>query len=201
MITHTAAVGATSGRTTSFVSWCLGVAVSGADAAAVAYVMPALRRDLGVDAQAGTWLLTLFILGWLIGAPLGASVARTWGSARTFHVSVLIFGVGSVVSAIGPGLSVVLAGRLLQGIGAGPALPLAASMATHAWPRERHGRLLAALSLAYGISFLASVVGTPLLLSAGWRWVYVCEALVCAAAWLAAGYSIHSTPIVDDSLG
>jgi MFS family permease len=73
-------------------------------------------------------------------------------------------------------------------------------MITSAGPLERHGRLLASLSLAYGVSFLVGVVGTPAVLSASWRWVYVGEGLAAAAALAmsrAAGEARPSEPRWD----
>jgi MFS family permease len=152
------------------------------DAAAIGFVMPAVRQSLGIDLAAASWLLTLFVLGALVGAPVGAAAARAWGARTAFRAAGLCFAMGSALAAAAPGLAALLAARLLQGLGTGALLPVTTAIALDTWPPERHGRIVSALSLVYGVAFLGGIAGAPLLLRAGWRWIFVADVALAVAA-------------------
>jgi len=72
-------------------------------------------------------------------------------------------------------------------LGQGPLLPLAATLVAQRWPATRHGRLVGALSLAYGVAFLAATVLAPTLLRFGWQttfWLSLATALATLGASL-----------------
>jgi MFS family permease len=161
------------------------VALVGADAGSVAYIMPVLRGSFGADAQAASWLVTLFVLGCLVGAPLGASLATARGDRTVLGLSCALFGISALLMSIAGGWNAILLGRLLQGLGAGSVVPLTATLVTRRWPAERHGRMLSALALIYGLAFVLQIALTPLLIRLGWRWIFAGEALVAAVLLVA----------------
>lgn len=162
-----------------------GAAIAGFDAGAVGFVLPAMRAATGVDAQAGSALVWVYVLGTLLSiAGSGAAVAR-WGAARLWASSLLLSAAGALLAALAPGLLVLAAARLVQGLGQGPLLSLAATRVAQQWPAGRQGRLIGALSLAYGVAFLGATLAMPLLLHFGWRSGFVLSAVVAALALFA----------------
>jgi len=161
------------------------VALVGADAGSVAYIMPVLRGSFGTDPQAASWLVTLFILGCLVGAPVGASLAAAHSDRTVLSASCALFGISALTMGVAGTWNVILLGRLLQGLGAGSVVPLTAALVTRRWPVERHGRMLSALALVYGLAFVLQIAITPVLLRLGWRWIFVGEALIAGMLLLA----------------
>lgn len=162
-----------------------GAAIAGFDAGAVGFVLPAMRAATGVDAQAGSALVWVYVLGTLLSiAGSGAAVAR-WGAARLWLASLLLSAAGALLAALAPGLLVLAAARLVQGLGQGPLLSLAATQVAQQWPAGRQGRLIGGLSLAYGVAFLGATLAMPLLLHFGWRSGFVLSAVVASLALLA----------------
>jgi len=168
----------------------VGAALSGFDAGAVGYVLPALRATTGVDAQGASWLVSTYVAAMLVGIPLaGAAVAR-FGALRLFQICLMLAAAGALLALTAPGLPAVLAGRSVQGLGQGPLLPLAATLVAQHWPAGQQGRLVGALSLAYGVAFLAATgVAPPLLGHWGWRAGFALSLLTAAAA-LAATWNV-----------
>lgn len=159
-----------------------GAALAGFDAGAVGFVLPAMRAATGVDPQAGSALVWVYVLGTLLSiAGSGAAVAR-WGAARLWVASLLLSAAGALLAALAPGLVLLAAARLVQGLSQGPLLSLAATRVAQQWPAGRQGRLIGALSLAYGVAFLGATLTTPLLLHFGWRSGFVLSAVVAALA-------------------
>jgi len=173
----------------------VGAALSGFDAGAVGYVLPALRATTAVDAQGASWLVSTYVAAMLVGIPLaGAAVAR-FGALRLFQGCLVLAAAGALLALTAPGLPAVLAGRSLQGLGQGPLLPLAATLVAQHWPAGQQGRLVGALSLAYGVAFLAATgVAPPLLEHWGWRAGFALSLLTASAAltatWRAGGSSV-----------
>lgn len=118
-----------------------------------------------------------------------------YGRRPMFLMGLLIFVVGSVIAALAPAFEILLAGRVLQGFGAGAARVVIFSIA-----RDRHGGLQLAhvMSLAMGGLLLEPVVAPmlgQLLLNLGsWRWLLATVACVGGAtfawAWLRLGESL-----------
>jgi MFS transporter, DHA2 family, multidrug resistance protein len=96
------------------------------DASANGYIIQYWQERLGFGARLSSWFLGAYILGELAGAPLGGYLAARWGSARAFRRSALLFALGALLAGSNLSLPVALLGRILQGLAAGPLLPLAA---------------------------------------------------------------------------
>ena len=146
-----------------------GAALSGFDAGAVGFVLPALRAATGADAGTASWLVSGYVVGTLLAiASSGIAVAR-FGALRLFRAGLVLAAVGALLALVADGMPGLIGARLLQGLGQGPLLPLAATLVAQRWPAERQGRLIGALSLVYGAAFLLATVATPPLLQFGWR--------------------------------
>jgi predicted MFS family arabinose efflux permease len=97
---------------------------------------------------------------------------------------VLLAAAGALLALVAESFGIVLVARLLQGLGQGPMLPLAATLVAQQWPPTRQGRLVGALSLAYGVAFLGATVATPVLLQWGWRAPFALSLATAAVTWV-----------------
>ncbi|MFO1329175.1 MAG: MFS transporter [Rubrivivax sp.] len=169
-----------------------GAALAGFDAGAVGFVLPALRAATGADAAAASVVVWVYVLGTLVAIAAGGWATSHWAPARLLRVSLVLALAGALGSALGQGLTQLALARLLQGLGQGPLLPLAATLVAARWPPGRQGRLNGALSLAYGVSFLGATQLAPWLLAhGGWQAGFGASAAVAA---LALAGSVHLPP-------
>jgi len=172
--------------TGALVALLIGCALGGFDAGAVGYVLPALRAATGADAATASWLVSVYVVGMLAGIPLaGAAVAR-FGADTLFRAGLAVALAGAALALLTDSIVALLAARALQGIGQGPLLPLAATLVAQRWPLQRQGRLVGALSIAYGAAFLAATAVAPPLLQLGWRASFALSMAAAAAALVAA---------------
>src|SRR5215468_9799727 len=88
------------------------------EALAVVTVMPVVARDLGGLRLYG-WVFSGFMLGSVIGIVAAGREADRRGPALPFVAGVVLFGFGLAVAGLAPTMGVLVAGRVLQGIGAG----------------------------------------------------------------------------------
>ena len=88
------------------------------EALAVVTVMPVVARDLGGLSLYG-WVFSGFMLGSVVGIVAAGREADRRGPAVPFVAGVVLFGSGLAVAGLAPSMGVLVAGRVMQGIGAG----------------------------------------------------------------------------------
>jgi len=90
----------------------------------VAPALPTIGRALG-HVENLSWTVTAYLLATTAETPLFGKLADIHGRRRTMLAAIMIFIVGSVVCALAPTMSTLIAGRALQGFGGGGILPIA----------------------------------------------------------------------------
>ncbi|HXW43478.1 MAG TPA: MFS transporter [Streptosporangiaceae bacterium] len=143
------------------------------EALAVVTIMPVVARDLhGLDLYG--WVFSAFMLGDIIGIVAAGRQADRYGPARPFIAGVVLFGTGLAIAGLAPSMLVLVAGRALQGIGAG-AVPAVAYVAIgRSLPERLRARMMAVLSTAWVLPGLAGPAISAAVASVlGWRWVFL----------------------------
>ena len=99
-------------------------------------ILPAVQQTYGASLTATTWLLTGFLLAAVTAAPIAGRLGDVYGKRRFLLLSVGAFAIGTRVCALAGSLTALIAGRVLQGAGAGLA-PLAVGLARDLAPGSR----------------------------------------------------------------
>lgn len=89
------------------------------DATTVSFTAPSLAATLAADTAAVQWFLASFSLTFGLGLVPAGRLGDAFGRRRLFVAGLLVFLVGGILSALGPDASTVVAGRFVQGLGAG----------------------------------------------------------------------------------
>jgi EmrB/QacA subfamily drug resistance transporter len=152
--------------------------------------LPELQQEFHAGPADATWLLTAFLLTSSIATPLLGRLGDMHGKEHWLLISLAIFGVGSLVAAVAGSLTVMIAGRAIQGAG-GAIFPLAIGIIRDEFPRDRVAPAIGTVSAMFGIGggsglvlaglfvdhgsiswiFWLSVATTALAALATWRWV------------------------------
>jgi MFS family permease len=101
--------------------------------------LPDLARALHTDAAGVTWTLTAYLVAAAVCTPLVGRLGDIYGKRRLLVITLLAFAAGSIVAALSANLWIVVAGRVVQGIGGG-ILPLCFAIIRDEFPRERVAR-------------------------------------------------------------
>ncbi len=151
----------------------LGTLLAALDIAIVGPALPALREAFGLTERAVAWTFTAFVLANLTGLPVMAALADRVGRRRVYLFDIALFAAGTLVVALAPSFGVLLAGRVVQGVGASGIFPVATAVVGDAYPPERRGRAVGLLGAVFGVAFLIGpAVGGILLAVASWRWLF-----------------------------
>jgi DHA2 family multidrug resistance protein len=159
--------------------------------------LPAIAGDLGVSANQGTWVITSFGVANAVSVPLTGWLTQRFGAVRLFVTSVLAFVAASWLCGLAPSIEMLIAFRVLQGLVAGPVIPLSQTLLMASYPKAKMGMALAIWSMTM---LVAPVVG-PLLGgwitdNAAWPWIFYINIPVgiCAAAVTWMLYRDRETP-------
>ena len=153
---------------------CFAIAVfEGFDLQSMGVAAPRMRAEFGLDNAQMAWAFSAAILGTLPGALLGGRYADKIGRKAVLLISILIFGIMSVLTAYAADYTLLLIIRFLTGLGMGGALPMMIIMASEAVSEKHKG---IAVSIMYsGIPFggmLTSFVAMALAGDAQWRHIF-----------------------------
>ncbi|MBU3750668.1 MAG: MFS transporter, partial [Mycobacterium sp.] len=119
----------------------VGMFALGLDAFIVAGLIPDIAAQTGVaEAQVGQ-MVTVFTLSYAISGPLLSSIIKA--DAKTLLLAAMVvFTLGNVASAVADSFALLLASRVVAGVGAGLYSPTAAAAAASLVSPERRGRAL-----------------------------------------------------------
>src|SRR6185436_16314421 len=81
-------------------------------------VLPTIQHDLHTDTGTVTWVLTAWLLAASVATPLMGRIADMIGKDRTLLVALGAIALGCLLAAIAPNVAVLIAARVVQGLGA-----------------------------------------------------------------------------------
>ena len=161
---------------------CVPLFFSVVNGSAVAVALPAIADDLSVDTGQVSWLMTSFLLIFGIAIPIYGRLADRYGARPLFLFGVGVFSLGSLLSAVAPNYSFLLAARIVQAIG-GAAVPgLGMTLASRAYGPEARGAVLGVIAATIGAaSAVGPLLGGALSESFGWQSIFVVTAAAAVA--------------------
>lgn len=149
------------------------ITLVGFEALAVATVLPRVEQDLGELALYG-WVFSAYLLASLVGTVVGGREVDRLGPARPFAVGCVLFAGGLVVAGLTPSMTVLVIGRVVQGLGAGVVPATAYAVIGRRYPERLRPRMFAMLSTAWVLpGILGPALAGVIEHALGWRWVFL----------------------------
>jgi EmrB/QacA subfamily drug resistance transporter len=134
-------------------------------------------HQIAVDLGAGArieWVVTGYLLAVCVSQPASGWLADRFGRRVVFLTSLVAFTLASCACALAPTLGVLVAARVVQGLGGGALIPVGMAMVLGLFPRERHGRAIGIWGLA---GMLAPAIGPTLggwlVTAVSWHWLFL----------------------------
>jgi MFS family permease len=152
----------------------IGVFMAALDTAVIGPAIPALRTAFGVDNRQVGLVTIVFVLFSLCSTALTTNLSDRYGRRPIYLFSVGCFALGSLLTALSPRFSLLVASRAVQGVGAGGIAPTASAVIGDVFAPAERGKALGLIGATYGMAF---VMGPPLaallLVVSGWRWIFL----------------------------
>jgi SP family galactose:H+ symporter-like MFS transporter len=145
-----------------------------------------IRADFGLSPLAQGIVVSAMLLGATAGSGIAGTISDRLGRRTAIVVAGTTFAIGALVSALAPSAAVLVAGRVIGGIGVGLASSAAPVYISEMAPARVRGALLTLFQLAVTTGLLlAFLVDFALAASEAWRWMLGLSAI--PAVLLAAG--------------
>ena len=167
---------------------------------------PTLMREFGVDTATVQWITTGYLLVLAVMIPTSSFLKHRFPMKRLFLSACVAFIVGTVLAAVSPAFSFLLAGRLLQGVGTGVALPLMFNIVMEQAPLDKIGTMMGAAMLVTALApAVGPSVGGYIVFGYGWRMIFWALLPVLVFAFFAGALAIRQSsatgPRAFDFLG
>ncbi|MEV0382031.1 MFS transporter [Nonomuraea sp. NPDC050643] len=162
----------------------VGVLVGAVNIYLAASLLPTVVADIG-GAGFYAWNMTVYLVAMVIATMLVSRVLARWGGVGAYLAGFGVFLVGSLACAVSPVMAMLLAGRGLQGLGAGLLSGLGFAAVRSALPQRLWTRGNALMSAMYGVgNFAGPALGGVFAQFGGWRPAFVLMAVIAAVCAL-----------------
>lgn len=161
--------------------WLLGfcaiaVAFAAVDTYVVVLALPDMMAGVGIpidELQRAAPIVSGFLLGYVAMLPLIGRIADLRGQVPVLVMSLVLFSIGSLVTAVSYDLPSMVTGRFLQGVGGGGLVPATLSLVAALYPVERRGLPLGIVSAVQEFgSVLGPLFGALVLSFTTWRGIF-----------------------------
>lgn len=179
--------------------WMLAVAVAGSgmaflDGTVVNVALPDIGRDFGASTSALQWILNGYLLTLASLILLGGSLGDRYGRRRIFVTGVLLFTGASLLCAVAPSIGLLIAARLLQGVGGALLTPGSLALIEASFRPADRARAIGAWSGLGGVATaLGPLLGGYLIGAISWRAIFLINLPIGLFVAWAAGRHVPET--------
>lgn len=159
----------------------LGSGMAFLDGTVVNVALPSMGSDLNAEIAGLQWIINGYMLMLASLILLSGSLGDRLGRRRTFVAGVIWFALASLICAVAPNLEVMIAGRVLQGIGGALLTPGSLAILQTSFKQSDRGKAVGAWSgLTSVAAAIGPFVGGTLVDSGSWRLIFLINLPIAA---------------------
>lgn len=164
------------------------------DTTIVNVAIDTLSRELNASVSTTQWVISAYVLALAMVVPVSGWAMDRFGAKQTWMGALALFTVGSMLSSLAWNIEVLIAFRLLQGIGGGLMLPVLQTLLVNAAGERNLGRMMSLVSLPALLGpILGPVIGGLILSQLPWRWIFCVNLPLCVAGLVLAWRGLAPT--------
>lgn len=143
------------------------------DGSMVNIALPQIARALNVSAGSAIWVSNGYLLSVAMTLAIFAALATRFGFRALFAIGLSVFTLASLGCVMSSSLEMLIAMRLLQGIGGAATLSIGPAILRSVFPNRLLGRILGLNALLVAASTaIAPILGGTLLSAMSWQWLF-----------------------------
>ena len=143
------------------------------DATIVAVANPSIMDKLGASYDAVIWVTSAYLLAYAVPLLVAGRLGDRFGPKKLYLLGLTVFTAASLWCGLAGSIEMLIAARVVQGIGAGLLTPQTLSTITRIFPADRRGVAMSVWGATAGVATLVGpLAGGVLVDRLGWQWIF-----------------------------
>ena len=136
--------------------------------------IPYIAGQFGSTRDEANWVITSYMIAHAMMLPITGWLENKFSRRQLLKVISVIFAIGSVICFLAPSLNVLILGRIIQGIGGGPFMPLSQAILMQTFPKKLQATAMGIFGLGMMVSaIIGPAVGGFLVEHLCWEWIFI----------------------------
>ena len=136
--------------------------------------IPYIAGQFGSTRDEANWVITSYMIAHAMMLPITGWLENKFSRRDLLKAISVIFAIGSVICFLAPSLNVLIIGRIIQGIGGGPFMPLSQAILMQTFPKKLQATAMGIFGLGMMVSaIIGSAVGGYLVEHLCWEWIFI----------------------------
>jgi EmrB/QacA subfamily drug resistance transporter len=179
----------------ALVALCLGFFMILLDGTVITVATPTLVRALHTDVHTVVWVTSAYLLAFAVPLLITGRLGDRFGPKRVYLIGMAVFVLASLACGLADSVEVLIAARVVQGLGGALMSPQTMSVITRIFPAERRGTAMGIWGAVAGLAGVSGpVLGGLLIGPLGWQAVFLVNLPVGIAAMLFAWRVVPELP-------
>ena len=145
--------------------------------------IPYMAGQFGSTRDEANWVITSYMIAHAMMLPISGWLEVKFTRRKLLKVISVIFALGSVICFLAPNLNILIIGRIIQGIGGGPFMPLSQAILMQTFPKKLQAVAMGVFGLGMMVSAIVGpAIGGVLVEHLSWQWIFIINIPVIVAS-------------------
>ena len=152
---------------------CLGFFMILVDSTIVSVATPAIIADLQADVNDVVWVTSAYLLAYAVPVLITGRLGDRFGPKKLYLTGLTVFTLASLWCGLTGSIEMLIAARVVQGLGASMITPQTMAIITRIFPAARRGKAMGLWGATAGVATLVGpILGGVLVDGLGWEWIF-----------------------------
>lgn len=143
------------------------------DTTIVSVANPAILRGLNTDINSVIWVTSAYLLAYAVPLLVTGRLGDRFGPKNLYLIGLVVFTLASAACGLAGSIGVLIAARVVQGLGAAMMTPQTMAVITRIFPPDRRGAAMGLWGATAGVATLVGpILGGVLVDGFGWEWIF-----------------------------
>ncbi|MEN4905282.1 MFS transporter [Rahnella bonaserana] len=167
-------------NTLALMAVCLAALMSGLEISSVPVLSPVLEQELHASFRELQWIMNAYTLACTTVLMATGTLADRYGRKRVFIISIVAFGLTSLMCGLASSSQWLIAGRFAQGLSGGAMLTCLIAILSSQFPQGKaRSQAFAAWGITFGFGLgFGPIIGGMLVAWLSWRWVFLVHVFI-----------------------
>lgn len=157
------------------------------DSTIVTVAIPTIMRELNANVTSVVWVTSAYLLAYAVPLLITGRLGDRFGPKRVYLIGLVVFTLASLGCGLTTTIELLIAARVVQGLGAALMTPQTMTVITRVFPPHQRGTAMAVWGATAGLAMLVGpMLGGLLIGLLGWEWIFFINIPIGAAGYVAA---------------